>query len=161
MADVLNQKCLRLSGLETQQLRQRTSIWISCKHLPKGYRGEGKELRGSLRTLLADGQTAPGEWRGPCLHFLIGLIHCEWSRYGTKMLLVDGVQYYQGQCPLTFNVFSTSSFFLYHMGSKRNVRLRILCCGDVTYLRFGHSFEVELPSRPSLAVSSPEKSGRL
>lgn len=161
MADVLKQKCLRLLGHVKQQLRQLMGIWISCKLLPKGYRGEGKELRRSLCTLLTDWPTSSGELVGTHLHFLIELILCEWSHYGIKVLLVYRVQYYQDQYSVIFNIFSTSSFLLCHMERKKNVRSRILYCGGVIWLWFGQSFEIELPARPLTTVSSPEKSVRL
>ena len=143
MADVLKQKCLRLLGLVKQQLCQPTSIWISCKHLPKGYHGEGKELRRSLWTLLADWQTSSGKLVGTCLPSIIERILCECSHYGTKVFLVYGVQYYQDQYLVIFNMFSISSFLLCHMESKKNVRLSILYRGGMTWLWFGRSFEVE------------------
>lgn len=161
MADVLKQKCLRLLGLVKQQLCQLTSIWICCKHLPKGYFGEGKELRRSLWTLLADRQTSSGELVGTRLHFLIERALRECCHYGTEVLLVYGVQYYQVQYSFLFNMFSTSYFFQWHMESKKNVTLRILYCGGVRWLWLGQSFEVEILSSPSLTVSSPEKTGRL
>lgn len=60
--------------------------------LPKGYCGEGKGLRRSLCTLLADWQTSSGELVGMHLHFLVELFPCEWSHYGIKLLLVCGLQ---------------------------------------------------------------------
>lgn len=143
MADVLKQKCLRLLGLVKQQLCQPTSIWISCKHLPEGYHGEGKELRRSLWTVLADWQTSSGELVGTCLPFIIERILCECRHCGTKVLLVYGVRYYQDQYLVIFNMFSISSFLLCHMESKKNVRLRILYYGGMSWLWFGQNFEVE------------------
>lgn len=113
MADVLKQKCLRLLGHVKQQLCQLTSIWISCKLLPKGCRGEGKELRRSLCTLLAGWKISFGELVGMHMHFLIELIPCEWSHYGITVLLVYGVLYYQNQYSVIFNIFSTSYYTIW------------------------------------------------
>lgn len=106
----------------------------------------------------ADWQTSSGELAGMRLCFLMELVLCECSHYGTKVLLVYGVQYYQDQYPVIFNVFH---FLLCQTESTKNVRLRILCCGGVTSFWFGQSFELELPSRPSLLLRSQEKTGRL
>lgn len=158
MADVQKQKCLRLLGHVKQQLRQLTSVWISCKLLPKGYRGEGKELRGSLCTLLADWQTSSGKLVGRHLNFLIELIPCEWSHNGIKVLLVYGVQYYQDQYSVIFNIFSTSYYTIWKWIKMLG---QGFCAVEVWYDWFGQSFELELPSRPLPKVSSPEKSVRL
>lgn len=45
----------------------------------------------------ADWQTSSGELAGMRLHFLMELVLCECSHYGTKLLLVYEVQYYQDQ----------------------------------------------------------------
>lgn len=49
----------------------------------------------------------------------------------TKLLLVYREKYYKDQYPVIFNRFSTSSFFLCHMESKKNIRLKVLCCAGV------------------------------
>lgn len=158
MADVLKQKCLCLLGHVKQQLHQLMSVWISCKLLPEGCCGEGKELRRSLCTLLADWQTSSGELVGRHLYFLIELIPCEWSHYGIKVLLVYGVQYYQDQYSVIFNIFPTSYYTIWK-GIK--ILGQGFCAVGVWYDWFGQSFELELPSRSLPKVSSPEKSVRL